>query len=132
MKLTKAQLKQIIKEELNEINLEDLGQDRRSQHTARRGVKKGDIEREEIAVHIRNLPAWKQYTRPEYEETDYWKRAVTPDHEEQAREHEEHLMTIAGEIYKVWGRNWKDHKDVIERRIGKLAEPHSYPSFAPN
>ena len=123
MKLTKAQLKQLIKEELSEINLEDLGQDPRSQHTARRGVKKRTPAIEAIADHIRNLPAWKQYTHPEYEETDYWKLAVTPEDEEQATKHEERLMKLAGGLYGEYGHKWEEHLPNIKNYIEDVTSP---------
>ena len=108
MKLTKAQLKQLIKEELSEINLEDLGQDPRSQHTARRGVKKRTPAIEAI---------------PEYEETDYWKLAVTPEDEEQATKHEERLMKLAGGLYGEYGHKWEEHLPNIKNYIEDVTSP---------
>ena len=121
MKLTKTQLKRIIKEELNELTAKDL---QRMQHDSQRGIKKGHRITADITAYIRSLPDWEEYATAEITRAD--RRG------EFAGEPEGHLMYIADEIYKAWGHKWEDHKDVIERRIGVLAEPHSYPSFASN
>ena len=112
MKLTKAQLKQIIKEELNEISAKDL---RRAHHDSQRGIKKGHGITADIAAYIRKLPDWEEYATAEVK-----RRARRGEF---AGYPEKRLMELAAGLYEVYGHKWEEHLSDIENYIEDVTSP---------
>ena len=107
MKITRSQLKQIIKEELSDL--------RRQQHDDQRGIKKGHRITGDIATYIRSLPDWEEYTTAEVK-----RRARRGEF---AGYPEKRLMKLAGGLYGEYGHKWEEHLPNIKNYIEDVTSP---------